>query len=73
MTYSPIPCADYDQYELWCMQNAELLITLHSGEQLQGKAVNLKIIHPDGEHLIITTAKGEHNVRLDLITSAIVV
>ena len=55
------------------MQNAELLITLHSGEQLQGKAVNLKIIHPDGEHLIITTAKGEHNVRLDLITSAIVV
>ncbi|WP_199524283.1 Rho-binding antiterminator [Pseudoalteromonas sp. bablab_jr011] len=69
MTYQPIACGDYDQFELWCMHSIDLQITLHSGEQVNGKAINLQIISPEGEHLILSTKKGEHGVRLDLIKS----
>ncbi|MBE0349766.1 hypothetical protein PLIP_a3330 [Pseudoalteromonas lipolytica LMEB 39] len=51
------------------MHSTELQITLHSGEQVNGKAINLQIISPEGEHLILSTKKGEHAVRLDLIKS----
>lgn len=69
MPYQPIACGDYDKYELWCMHNSLLRITLVSGEQLEGRAETLKILNPDGEHLILATKKGEHAVRLDLIKS----
>ncbi|WP_288345221.1 Rho-binding antiterminator [uncultured Pseudoalteromonas sp.] len=71
MTYQPIACGDYDKYELWCMHNSFLRISLESGEQLEGKAETLKILSPDGEHLILATKKGEHAVRLDLIKKVV--
>ncbi|WP_353956790.1 Rho-binding antiterminator [uncultured Pseudoalteromonas sp.] len=71
MTYQPIACGDYDKYELWCMHKSLLHITLVSGELLEGKAETLKILNPDGEHLILATKKGEHAVRLDLIKKVV--
>ena len=53
------------------MHNSLLRITLESGELLEGKAETLKILNPDGEHLILTTKKGEHAVRLDLIKKVV--
>ncbi|MCP4586393.1 Rho-binding antiterminator [Pseudoalteromonas sp. MEBiC 03485] len=71
MTYQPIACGEYDKYELWCMHKSLLRISLVSGEPLEGKAENLKIINPEGEHLILSTKKGEHAVRLDLIKKVV--
>ncbi|WP_394193646.1 Rho-binding antiterminator [Pseudoalteromonas atlantica] len=68
MTYQPIKCSDYDQLELFCMQQARVTITTTNDETLIGKAINLENHKGQGEFLLISCEKqGEHKVRLDEI------
>jgi len=68
MAYQPIKCSDYDQLELFCMQQARVTITTTNDETLIGKAINLENHKGQGEFLLISCEKqGEHKVRLDEI------
>ncbi|NMM41400.1 Rho-binding antiterminator [Pseudoalteromonas arctica] len=68
MSYQPIKCADYDQYELFCIQSAVVKISTIDGLTLIGKAKNLLNLKGEGEFLLIEQLeKGEHKVRLDEI------
>ncbi|TGE85084.1 Rho-binding antiterminator [Pseudoalteromonas sp. KS88] len=68
MHYRPIKCGDYDQLELFCMQQAKVTIITTDDETLIGKAINLENHKGQGEFLLICCEEqGEHKVRLDKI------
>ncbi|OUS74254.1 hypothetical protein B5G52_02605 [Pseudoalteromonas sp. A601] len=67
MAYQPIACGDYDQLELFCIQQAEVTITTTDDETLIGKAINLENHKGLGEFLLLELPQGEHKVRLDKI------
>lgn len=68
MHYRPIKCGDYDQLELFCMQQAKVTIITTDDETLIGKAINLENHKGQGEFLLINCEEqGEHKVRLDKI------
>ena len=68
MNYRPIKCGDYDQLELFCMQQAKVTIITTDDETLIGKAINLENHKGQGEFLLINCEEqGEHKVRLDKI------
>ena len=68
MKYQPIKCADYDQYELFCMQSARVKIITTDEQELIGNAKNLLNLKGLGEFLLIERQEqGEQKVRLDKI------
>ncbi|MEM5552474.1 Rho-binding antiterminator [Pseudoalteromonas neustonica] len=68
MTYQPIKCSDYDQYELFCMHFAMVKIITTDNTLVVGNAKNLLNLKGEGEFLLIEhQEKGEQRVRLDHI------
>lgn len=68
--YKPIPCANYDQYEIAIMHGRTLHLTWQEGNVIYDQVVtplNLRTAHGE-EFLILRTRTGETlEVRLDHI------
>lgn len=65
LPYHPLACRHYDALELACLRGDQLLVELHDGQSLQGKAAGLLTDDSKAEHLCLQTERGEQRIRLD--------
>ena len=68
MTYTPIACDRYDDYELACTRGDALRLHLEGDAELVGTARTLRTVKGEGEFLELEDAHGRtHRVRLDRV------
>ena len=65
--YVPISCADYEAFEIACMDRYDVELTTRDGRTLAGRAVDLAVRSP-AEFLVIRHDDGStEEVRVDQI------
>ena len=65
--YVPISCADYETFEIACMDRYDVELTTHDGRTVVGKAVDLAVRPPE-EFLVIRYEDGTtESVRVDQV------
>ncbi|MGJ7513181.1 Rho-binding antiterminator [Pseudomonas baetica] len=64
-TYQPMNCDLYDYLEIACMRGYRLEVELKDGARLFAKALTTRTASSKEEFLLLETADGEQEVRLD--------
>lgn len=65
--YVPISCADYEMFEIACMDRYDVELTTRDGRRVVGKAVDLAV-RPPAEFLVIRHDDGaSEDIRVDQI------
>jgi Rho-binding antiterminator len=65
--YVPISCADYEAFEIACMDGYAVELTMRDGRRVVGKAVDLAVRPPE-EFLVIRHDDGTtEDIRVDQV------
>ncbi|WP_212624820.1 Rho-binding antiterminator [Pseudomonas sp. PP3] len=64
-TYQPMNCDLYDYLEIACLRGYRLDIELKDGARLEARALDTRTSAEKEEFLILETADGKQEIRLD--------